>query len=234
MYGPLMTPSRDNIVKASLLKPTREEHGTSSTLEEETVLLGKEIKLPQVPGSFPEWPEIPEFIEPAMQITTPSASSPSPMPQPSHLHSGKAKKSWQGMEGNPNNHGRWVCFYLQEHDRVWEWWREFQSLLCSMDKCLGNIHIQGLACQQAADFRLPATQLEKDGSWTAPSCLVVLGQRDYFPLRISRELGIIKRCGVKKWWHWPWHSRDAPLVPECTQGCTVGQCKSSMNTSPPW
>ena len=54
MYGPLMTLSRDDIVEASLLKPTGEEHGTFHTPEEEAALLGKEIKLPLVPGSPPE------------------------------------------------------------------------------------------------------------------------------------------------------------------------------------
>ena len=93
MYGPLMTLSRDDIVEASLLKPTGEEHGTCPRLEEEAALLGKEIKPPQVPRSLPEWPEISEFIEHTEQITTPSASSPSPMPQPGCLSSWKAMKS---------------------------------------------------------------------------------------------------------------------------------------------
>ena len=95
------------------------------------------------------------------------------MPQPSHLLSRKAKKSWQGMEADPDNPGRWVCFYLQKHDRVIYWWREFWSLLCSTDECLGDVQVQELACQQAVAFRLPATQWEKDGSWTSPPCLGV-------------------------------------------------------------
>ena len=48
---PLMTLSGDDIVEASLLKPTGKEHGISSTPEEETAHLGKETELPQVLGS---------------------------------------------------------------------------------------------------------------------------------------------------------------------------------------
>ena len=65
VQGPLMTLSGDDIVEASLLKPTGEEHGTLPTPEEETTLLGEEIKLPQLPGSPPERLEIPRFVEPA-------------------------------------------------------------------------------------------------------------------------------------------------------------------------
>ena len=48
-----------------------------------------------------------------------------------------------------------------------------------MDKYLGNVQLQKLACQQATAFRLPASQLKKDGLWITPSCLEVLGCRDY-------------------------------------------------------
>ena len=48
-----MTPSRDDIVEASLLKPMGEECRMSPTPEEEATLLGEESKLPQVPG-FPQ------------------------------------------------------------------------------------------------------------------------------------------------------------------------------------
>ena len=78
--APLMTLSRDDIVEVSLLTPIGEEHETSPTPVRETALLGKEIKLPQCPGSPPEWLEIPRFVEPAKQSTTPSASSPPPYP----------------------------------------------------------------------------------------------------------------------------------------------------------
>ena len=37
--GPLITLIGDDIVKASLLKPTKEEQGTSPTLEEKAILL---------------------------------------------------------------------------------------------------------------------------------------------------------------------------------------------------
>ena len=46
--APLMALSKDEIVKASLLRPTGEEDGTSPTPEEEATLLGK-VEPPQVP-----------------------------------------------------------------------------------------------------------------------------------------------------------------------------------------
>ena len=48
-----MTLSGDNIIETSLLKPTKQEHGTSPTLKEEAVLLGKEPKPPETPKPHP-------------------------------------------------------------------------------------------------------------------------------------------------------------------------------------
>ena len=55
---------------------------------------------------------------------TPIASSPSPIPQSNCCPSLMAKESWRGIDADQNNPGRWVWFYLQENDRVLEWWRE--------------------------------------------------------------------------------------------------------------
>ena len=74
--APLMTLSGDDIVKASLLKPTEEECGTTPTLEEEAILLGEEVELQEVPGSLPKWLEIPQFVEPAIWANAPSTSPP--------------------------------------------------------------------------------------------------------------------------------------------------------------
>ena len=60
-----------------------------------------------------------------------------------------------------------------------EWWREFQSLIPSPDECFRDIPVQRMVCQQAMAFRLSATQLEWDGSWTA--CLGLLEWRDFLP-----------------------------------------------------
>ena len=46
---------------------------------------------------------------------------------------------------------------------------------------MNDIQAQELARQQAAAFRLSATQLEKGGLWTAPPCLELLRCRDYLP-----------------------------------------------------
>ena len=71
-----------------------------------------------------------------------------------------------------------------------------------------------MACQQAMAFRVPATQLETDGQWADMPCLGVLGERTIIPQRTSKESGIIEKCDVKKWWHWPWPFRGALSDPE--------------------
>ena len=59
--APLMVLSGNEIVKASLLNSTGEEHRTSPTSEEEAALLG-EVKPPQIP----EQKEIHEPVHPAV------------------------------------------------------------------------------------------------------------------------------------------------------------------------
>ena len=59
------------------------------------------------------------------------------------------------------------------------------------------------------------------------------GERTILSQLSSRESEIIKWCGMKKQWHWPWLSRGAPLILECPQGCSVEQCKSSADALPP-
>ena len=170
------------------------------TLEEEATLLGREVEPPKVPDSLQEYLKIPRIVEPAEQITTPSASPPlSLAPQTCHHPSQKAKKSWRGIDANTNNEGEWVCSYVQKDNRLPEWWREFWSLLHSNDECFSNIKVKGMVHWQAMAFRLPDAQWERQCSWTAPPCMGVLGYRDYLPQRISRKLKIIKKCRLKKW-----------------------------------
>ena len=71
--------------------------------------------------------------------------------------------SWRGIYANPNIPSRWVHFYLQENDRVPEWWSKFQLLIHPLDESVGNVPVQRIVFQQAMAFRLPATKLEQDG-----------------------------------------------------------------------
>ena len=94
MHGPLVSLSGDDIMEASLLQPTGDERGTSPTPEEEAILLGEEVKVPEAPDSLLECPEIPKSVEPTKQTDDPSPSPPpSPMPKPCHLPSWKTRKS---------------------------------------------------------------------------------------------------------------------------------------------
>ena len=147
--SPFMTLSRDDIVKAFLLKPTEEKCGTSPTLEEEAIFLDKEMELLQTPG-----------VEPAKQITAPRSPSPFPTPWSNHHSSLRARESVKGIDADPNQPSQWAHLCLQEHDRVLEWWREFWSLVPSTDKNVGDIPVQMMGCKQATSFRLPAAQLE--------------------------------------------------------------------------
>ena len=49
-----MTLNGNDIVKAFILRPTREELGPSPTAEEEAALLGKEDEASEVPGPTPD------------------------------------------------------------------------------------------------------------------------------------------------------------------------------------
>ena len=148
-----------------------DKHGTLLT-SEEAALLGEEIKPPPSPGSSPE---------PAKWNTTPSISSLFPVPQSDCHPSSKANESWKGVKADINHPNRWVFSYLKENDRVPEWWREFWSLIPSLNESFGDIPVQRMAHQQAIAFRLPAAQVEWEGSWTVPSCVGSLGWRDFPP-----------------------------------------------------
>ena len=118
--APLIVLSGDSIVKASLPRPTGEEHRTSLTQEEEATPLDK-VEPPHVPEQL----EVHELSHPAEQIATPVTSPPSPPSQPSHHPSQKTKKSKQGIKVNTTRAGQWVHVYLEENDRVHKGWKEF-------------------------------------------------------------------------------------------------------------
>ena len=119
-----MTLKGDDVVGATLLKPSREEYGTSPTPEEEATLLGK-VELPQVPKTL----EAHELVHPAEQIAASAASPWCPPSQPSHLPSQKTKKSQQEIKVGITSAGQWVHAYLEENNRVPKWWRESGCLL---------------------------------------------------------------------------------------------------------
>ena len=176
-----MTLSGDDIIEASLLKPTKEECGTSPTPEEEAILLGKYVGPPDVPGSLPECPEFSKLAEPTEQTDALSTSPPpSPVPQLSFHPSSKAKKPQREIGADLSHAGKWVCSYLQMNERVPKLWREFRSILHPKDEHFSNVQIKGMAQRDAVAFRVPATQQGKDSSWTTPF-LKLLGWKDYFP-----------------------------------------------------
>ena len=212
--APLLVLNSDAIVEASLLIPIEGECRTSPTPEEEATLLDDikpnikhEIELPWVLEQL----EICEQVQPAEQTATPMASLPSPPSQPSHLPSQKAMKPQErATRVDTISATQWDWAYLEENYRVPEWWREFWFLLQSL--CDSAIH--KLAHQQATTFQIPTVQLEKDGWWTAPSCLEVLWWRKYLPLKdfqgshdyqeVRREETVnlamaLQSCTVQSW-----------------------------------
>ena len=72
MHGPLNEPQWGDIVEASFLEPTGEKCGTIPTPEEEAILMGRKLELPEAPeaaASLPECPEIPNPMSPLNRLT---------------------------------------------------------------------------------------------------------------------------------------------------------------------
>ena len=134
---------------------------------------------------LPECLEVPEPAEPSEQINTPTIFAPL-SPTPSHHPFWRTKKSWWGTDGNPSLANKWIWSYVDKNKRVLDWWREFRSIHHSKEECCNNAQVKELAYWQAAAFRLPSTQREKEASWTVPPCLDVLGQKDYLPQKESQ------------------------------------------------
>ena len=171
--APLMTPSGDDVMEVSLLRPDEEESGPSPTPEEEATLLGEGDGLSGVPGPTPQQVEIPRFIEPDEQTTTPVTST-APCSHPSW----KGKKSCKGIDVDPNNSGQCIQTYLERDNRLQEWWEEFFPLVCSMDGNCNDAQVKSMAHHQAVAFCLPATQKEVHSTWITPPCLAALGRKE--------------------------------------------------------
>ena len=232
---PLMTLSGDDIMVASLLKPTEEEHGTSPMQEEKAILLGEEVILPKVPGSLLECLEISKLVEPVKQTNAASTSlAPSPTTQPGCHTSRKVKTPWREIEliwtiqksgSTPTCRGMEECQNGGGSSDLFSTPRTSASVM-SKSKGWSTYKPQPSGCQQQ--------NRKKDGSWSTLPHLGSWSKKTFFPQLSSREPAIIEWWGMKKWWHWPWLSRDVPFIPEHLLGCSVEQCKGSADTSPPY
>ena len=92
-----------------------------------------------------------------------------------------------------HNPGRWVCLYLQEHDRVLERWREFWSLLWSKGQMFRwhpgpRVCLPASCCLQAVSCATWERQLMD--CLTLPSGAGMQGLPSP-----KRECEIIERCG---------------------------------------
>ena len=76
--------------------------------------------------------------------------------------------------------------------------------------------------QQAVTFWLPTAQQKKDGWWTAPPCLEILGWRDYLTQRTSMEPTTTGKWRRRKWLSWPWLSRGVQSNQECPWEYSAG------------
>ena len=175
----LLALNGDVMVEVSLLQSVEGEHRTSPMSEEEATLLcdikpdiQSDIKLDIEAPQFLELLEICKQAQPAEWTITPTTSPPSSPSPPSPLPSPKAKKP-QNRTTRADAIGatQWVHSYLEDNNRVPEWWREFWSLL--QHPC--DPAIEKLAHQQVMAFWIPATQVEKKGWWSTPPFLEVLG-----------------------------------------------------------
>ena len=85
------------------------------------------------------------------------------------------------------------------------------SICNSKNECCNKAQVKELVCWQAAAFRLLVTQMEKEGSWTVPPCLGVLGQKDYLPpkeFQRPRDYQVVQR-------------EEMVALAMALQGCTV-------------
>ena len=99
----------------------------------------------------------------------------------------------------------WIQSYVEKHERVPDWWRDFRSIQHSKEEHCSDAQVKELAHQQATAFRLPAA-LNGKTRWldhSAPAW-VCWGKTTTFPQRHSKEPETTKWCIEKKWWHWPW------------------------------
>ena len=204
--APLMTLSGDDIVEASLLRPTGEELRPSPTPEEETALLGEEDGPSGVPGPTPRHSEIPRLVEPAEQTTPPVTST------VFHSHpSWKGKKLWEGIDIDLNKPGKWIQAYLERDSRLPEWWKEFHPLVHSTDGHCDDTKVKSLTCQQAAAFHLSATQKEVHIVVITPSCLAVLGKKGYL---VPKDAGIT-------WDYWEVWREETVVLAIVFQRCVI-------------
>ena len=183
-----MTLSGDDIVEVSLLKPTGEEHGTSHTLKEEAALLGKEVKLPEVPGSLTEHPKIPRFVEHVKQITTPRASPP-PSPQPYTILPRRQRSPGEGLmptqkvqvSGSRLNCKRMTDCQNGGGNSDLSSALRMSTLVTSRSKGWPASKLQPSGCQTHRCV------CKIHGSWSALPCLEVLGYRNYIPPKGFQE-----------------------------------------------
>ena len=146
-------------MEASLLVPAEEESRPSPTPEEEISLLSEGDGPLGVPGPTPRYAEIPRFVEPAEWTTTPVTST-----VPCSCPSWKGKKSWEGIDINPNNSGQWVQAYLERDNRLPlpEWWEEF-CLLSTL--WMGVVMIPKLKYGLPGSCGLPPTSHPEGSAW---------------------------------------------------------------------
>ena len=148
--------------------------GPSPTLEQEATLLGGGEGPSRAPGPAPPPVKNPWFVEPDKQTTAPVAST-----TPCHHPSLKKRKSWDGIDIDPNHTGQWVSTYLKKDNQLPQWWEEIWSLLHIADECCRDNQAQHMACQEAAAFCLPATQKAVYNTRLAPTSPVELGRKEY-------------------------------------------------------
>ena len=137
--APLMTLNGDDVVEASLLRPTGKELGPSPTPEEKTTLLGKEDGSSEKPRPTLRHSEIPRLVEPAEWVTAPVTSTAPTVALPGkersyrrglmltliNLASG-SKLTWRGIAGSKSG-GRnsillsalWTGVVMMPKLKVW-------------------------------------------------------------------------------------------------------------------
>ena len=172
-----------------------------------------------MPGPTPRHVEILRFIEPAEHTSAAPHSYPSC----------KGKKSWDGIDVNPNNPCWWVQAYLERDSRLLEWWEEFHPLSVLQMDIVTMPKVKSMVHWQAVAFCLPSAQREVHNTWIIPPCLAALGRKEYLaPVdpRITQDYQEVWREKT---------SSTGCCAPKVCQSCqTLSRCILWDGARAPW
>ena len=218
-----MTLSGNELIEASLLKPTDEEHGASPIPEEEAILLGDCVGNLRPHPSWNAWRSLNHqspwselmlsLLDPLSKLTLlvplffpplhPNPAATLPRRQRNTRERLRPAQSKQVSGSTPTYRQMKVC---QNGGGSSDSFFTLRTSTLAMSKSRGSPagKPQPSGCQPHSGKKMAGGPLHP--VW------VCLRKGTIFPQRSSREFRITERHSTKKCWHWPWPSRGAPFI----------------------